>query len=98
MAYLASALKIALFNAALYQALKWNGLDMSSTRATATLALGFWGSVMFFWGARHLLGAGFFAGMQGTFSWVGTATPASIWRFAGVLLWIIGAVVLFVMA
>lgn len=36
--------------------------------------------------------------MQGTFSWVGTATPASIWRFAGVLLWIIGAVVLFVMA
>lgn len=97
MTYLISAIKIALFNLLLYQALKWVGLDMSAARVAVTQALAFWGSVMFFWGARHMLGAGFFAGIHGTRSWVDTATPATIWRLAGGLLWAIAIVCLFVM-
>lgn len=98
MAYLVSAVQILLFNVALFHALKWFGLDMSGPRVTVAQALGFWGSVMFFWGARHMLGAGFFAGIHGTRSWVGTATPAFVWRFAGVLLWVIGGLCLYAMA
>lgn len=98
MTYVISVVQILLFNLVLFHALRWFGLEMSEPRATIAQALGFWGSVMFFWGARHMLGAGFFAGIHGTRSWVGTATPAFLWRFAGVLLWAIGGVRLFVMA
>lgn len=98
MAYLTSVVKILLFNVLLYQTLKWCGLDMSESRAMVAQALGFWGSVMFFWGAHHMLGAGFSAGIHGTRSWVDTATPAVAWRFAGGLLWAIGGLCLYLMA
>lgn len=98
MAYLLSALKILLFNLALYQALQWFGLDMNQPRATVTQTLGFWGSVMFFWSAHHMLGAGFFAGFHGTRRWVDTATPAFVWRLGGVLLWAIGGVCMYALA
>lgn|SRR5690625_373575 len=97
MSYVLSALKIVLFNLLLYQGLKWFGLDMSESRAMVVQALGFWGSVMFFWGAHHMLGAGFFAGVHGTRRWVDTATPAFVWRLGGVLAWGIGTVCLWAM-
>ncbi len=56
--------------------------------------LAFWGGVFFFLGP-YATGSGFF--VRGGF-FVNAATPEWIWRIAGVIMWVIGAIIIFRLA
>lgn len=82
-----SILKLVVVSGVGYVALGWMGLDVHGARFGVTVALLFWGSVMFFIGPR-MTWSGFFAGFQGSYTWVDTPTPASAWKFGGVVCWL----------
>lgn len=82
-----SLLKLVSVSAAGYLGLRWLGLDVQEARFGVTMALLFWGSVMYFVGPR-VTGAGFWAGFRGSYTWVDTPTPASAWKFGGVVCWL----------
>ena len=88
-AFAVSLLCAAAFVAACYLILRWAGVPATSSRMTVSMALFGVGAIMMFMG-RHMTWAGFYAGFNGSRTWVDVPTPIGAWRFGGVVCWAIG--------
>lgn len=91
--YAKSIAKVAGVAVGTWYGLKGLGVAPDEARGGIVMALVFWGAVMMFCG-KHRQGKDFWAGHKGSVRWVDTATPNSIWRFAGGLLWAIALICL----
>ena len=84
--YAVAILKTAAVTLIAYWGLRAAGLQIDTLRMGIAMALVFWGSVMMFCGPLWT-GKDFWVGLQGSLTWVDTATPGAAWRVGGWVCW-----------